>query len=98
MFRQRSPKRPAIRQIALPAGGHAVGQGRLQAAGAGAGQREDGVLRAEDVLQVVEHLGEHLAELGGAVEDHRLGQLEQRLFGNRRRAGGQQTKLHASSS
>ena len=83
-----------MRQMTLLPGRHAVDDGRLHAAGAGAGQRQDRVLRLEDVLQVLRDLGEQLPQLGRAVIGDRLGQLQQGFFGDGRRAGGQQAELH----
>ena len=55
------------------AGRAEVGDRRLHRTGPGRGEEQDVGARAEDVLQPVERAGVHVAEVGPAVVDDRLG-------------------------
>ena len=78
----------------LLARGERVGDRRFHPAGTGAGERVDRLRGLENVLQVFAHLGQDRFRLGRAVIRHRLGEFEQRFFGNGSRAGREQARLH----
>ena len=91
---QRSPQRPAIRQIAFSPGGQQFATAASIPPVPDAVSTSTGFFVWKTYFKSSTTSPRIGPELGRAVEDDRLGQFQQRLFGNGRRAGGEQARLH----
>src|SRR5439155_11470334 len=52
----------------LTSGRHAIDNSRLHAAGAGSGERKDGIAGTENILEILQNLGQNLASFSRAMK------------------------------